>query len=219
MKGEFAKSAVAIGWSASDTRSFLHHVRLAGEVQVHLNGRGAVHHVEAKLAHLRHVGRHDVVAAFRHARRLIQRPQRRKAQGEERDTQRIRNLAHLTQMAAYLLAGLEDRFQRRARQFELAARLQRDRAAEIVRRFLQRDDLVAVVNGPPSEALPHAVEQCRNARRPFVRDRPQAVAIEGDLLVLGADPPFGFRLRALLDMRHELVAALDDRRFRFVAAG
>ena len=42
-------------------------------------------------------------------------------------------------MAAHLLAGLEDRLQRRARQLELAAGLQRDRAAEIARRLLQRD--------------------------------------------------------------------------------
>ena len=55
VKGELAKSAVATGCSASETRIFLHHVGLGAEIEVHLHGRGAQHHVEAARADLRHV--------------------------------------------------------------------------------------------------------------------------------------------------------------------
>src|SRR4249920_2887265 len=106
-------------------------------------------------------------------------------------------------MAVHLVASLKDRLQGRARQLELSSGLERDGAAEIARWLLQRDYLVIVVNRAPAEALRQATQQCRYARRPLVGNGPQAVAMEGNLLVLGADSPLGLRLCPLLDMRHE----------------
>ena len=48
----------------------LHHVGFGGEVVVGLHRAGAVHHVEAERADLRHVGGHDLVAALRHHRHV-----------------------------------------------------------------------------------------------------------------------------------------------------
>ena len=67
---------------------FLDHVRLVGEVEVHLDGGGAIHHVEAALADGGHVARHHLVALLGHARRFVQRPVGREADAEEADAQR-----------------------------------------------------------------------------------------------------------------------------------
>ena len=59
----------------------LHHVGFGGEVEIGLHGAGAVHHVEAERADLRHVGGHDAVAALRHHRHLGARPDRASCRG------------------------------------------------------------------------------------------------------------------------------------------
>ncbi len=42
------------------------HVPFRAEVQIYLNGRCAVHHVQTFMPHFRHVVGHDLVARFRH---------------------------------------------------------------------------------------------------------------------------------------------------------
>ena len=58
----------------------LDHVGLVLEVEVHLDGRGPVHHVEAVRADRRHVARHHAVALLRHLRRVRERPIGREAE-------------------------------------------------------------------------------------------------------------------------------------------
>ena len=103
----------------------LDHVGLVAEVQVHLDRRRAVHHVEAALADLRHVARHHRVAPLGHARRLVERPRRREADAEEADAQILADGAHLLEVRLRLLADLVHVGERRARQLELPAGLQR----------------------------------------------------------------------------------------------
>jgi len=58
---------------------------------------------------------------------------------------------------------------RRARQFKLAARLERDRAA--AGHVGETDDVVALHDRVPAEQMLHAVEQRADAARPGVRHR------------------------------------------------
>ena len=129
VNGELANSAVATGCSASDTRSFLTMSASEEKSRFDLHRAGAVHHVEAERADLRHVGGHDLVAALRHHRHVGAAPVRRHAEAEEADAERARHFAHLRQMRHQLGAGLVHGLDRRAGQFELAAGLQRNRAA------------------------------------------------------------------------------------------
>jgi hypothetical protein len=56
VKGELANSAVADRLQRQRHAQLLHHVGFGGEVEIRLHGAGAVHHVEAERADLRHVG-------------------------------------------------------------------------------------------------------------------------------------------------------------------
>ena len=107
----------------------LDHVGFVGEVEVHLDGGGAVHHVEAARADLGHVARHHLVALLGHARRLVERPVGREADAEEADAQRRADVEALAEMLVRLGADLVHGRERIAGQLELAARLQRDGAA------------------------------------------------------------------------------------------
>ena len=85
--------------------------------------------------------------------------------------------------------GLMDGFERRAGEFELAARLERDRAAGLF--VVQADDVVALHDRHPAELFVHAVEQRADPivavqhclRRGPAYDRPD----RREFLVLGAD--------------------------------
>ena len=183
------------------------HVGLALEVEIHLDRAGAVHHVEALGANLRHVAGHDLVARLRHLRRFGERPFRAAAEAEEADAERLGDLAHLCQMRIAFAAGLVDRFQRRAGKLELTAGLQRDRA--LTGRLDQADDAAGIHDRVPAELFLHAFEDGANAALPAVRHRRVAVDIEGELLVLGADPPFVAWLVARGQIVDEFVDAFD----------
>ena len=98
------------------------------------------------------------------------------------------------EMRVHLAAGVVQRFQRRAGELELAAGLERDRAA--ADRVGEPDDVVGVEDRLPAEERLHAFEQRADAARPVIGHRRVAVLVEAELLVLGADPPFVARLAA-----------------------
>ena len=209
VNGEFANSAVATGCSASDDAQLLHHVGFGGEVEVRLHRAGAVHHVEAERADLRHVAGHDLVAALRHHRRLGAGPFRAHAETEEADAERPRDLLELRQMRHQLAAGLMDRLDRRAGQLELPARLQRDRPAP--GHVGEADDVRPVHDRFPAEQMLHADEQCADRALPIIGHGIVPPGGEGELLVLGADPELRLRLRPLLEPCDEFVARFDRR--------
>ena len=60
-------------------------------------------------------------------------------------------------MIVDLLAGLVNRFERRAGQFELAAGFERDIAQTM--RVAERDDVVALIDARPAEAVAQAFQQ------------------------------------------------------------
>jgi hypothetical protein len=102
-------------------------------------------------------------------------------------------------MLVHLVAGVVERRDRRARQLELAARLQRDVAGLAA----QRDDLAVLLDRLPAEAQ-QPLQDGADAVRPLIGQRPQVAGAEGELLVLGADAPLLGRLAAGLEIGHEL---------------
>ena len=72
--------------------------------------------------------------------------------------------AHLGEMGVHLAAGLVDGLERRAGELELAAGLERDRAA--ADRVGEADDVAAVEDRVPAEEAFHRLEQPRMPRGP-----------------------------------------------------
>src|SRR5262245_38222166 len=104
------------------------------------------------------------------------------------------------------------RFQGRAGQLELAARLERDAAA-----ILGKGDRLAVLlDRLPAEAG-HALQKGADTARTVIGKPPQIGQREGEFLVLGADTPFAARLGAIGNVVDELALARDGlaRRFRW----
>ena len=193
VNGELANSAVRDRLQRERDAQLLHHVGFGGEVEVGLHRAGAVHHVEAERADLRHVGRHDAVAPLRHHRHLGARPVRRHAEPEEADAERARDLAcTCARCAMQLGAGLVHGLDRRAGQLELAARLERDRAA--AGHVEQADDVAVLDDRLPAEQMLHAFEQRADAAAAVIGNRAVALDREGEFLVLGADAELRLRL-------------------------
>ena len=143
-------------------------------------------------------------------------PVRRHAEAEEADAERRRHLAHLRQMRHQLGRGLVHGLDRRAGQFELPARLERNRAA--AGDVEQADDVVALHDRLPAEQVLHAVEQRADAARPGIGHRPVVVDGEGEFLVLGADAELRLRLAARFEPGDEFVARLDRRHVDLVTS-
>ena len=100
-------------------------------------------------------------------------------------------------------------FDLRAGQLELAAGLERDRAA--AGDIEEADDVRSFHDRLPAEQVLHAFEQRANAAAALVRHRPVALQREDELLVLGADTELRFGFGALRKPIHEIVAPLDRR--------
>ena len=115
------------------------------------------------------------------------------------------------QFARRLVHGLD----RRAGKLELPAGLERDRAA--AGHVGEPDDVLALHDRLPAEQMLHAVEQGADAARPAIGHGPVAVHGEDELLVLGADAEFRFRLAARRKPRDQLVARADRRHVDLVA--
>ena len=176
-----------------------HHVGLAVEVEVGLNGAGAQHHVEAQLALLGHIGAHDVIAALGHDGDVLAPPQGVEAQPQEAEIQLVRDLLDLHQVLAGLVADVVNVLQRGARQFELSARLQADRGAEALGvPALQGDDVVALQHRRPAEAR-QPVQHGLDAAGTVIGRAAQGRFVEAELLVLGADAPL---IAGLFALRH-----------------
>ena len=165
---------------------------LAAVVEIGLHRAGAQHHVEAEPALFRHVVAHDAVAALRHERHLVAPRQRVEAEPDHAEPQFVANLAHLPQMLVNLLAGLVQGFERRAAQFELPARFERDRTTAS---FASAITLPFSSTGFPAEAG-HALEQRTDAVRSLIRHPLQIGAAEDEFFVFGADAPRARRLAA-----------------------
>ena len=172
-----------------------HHVGLGGEVEIDLDGAAAQHHVEAEIALLGHVVAHDAIAALGHPGDVVAPPFGLEAEPEHADAERLGDRAHLVEMLVHLRAGLVQGLDRRARQLELAARLEGDAGAAL----LQGDRAVLLADGAPAEARRQALQQRAHAALALVGERPQIAVGVAELLVLGADPPVGLGLAAGLE--------------------
>ena len=181
------------------------HVRLAGEIQVHLHGAGARHHVQPERTDLGHVLAHDLVAALGHPRHLVAAPLRLEAHAEEAQPHAVGDRAHFFQMRVHLAAGLMDRLQRRAGQLQLTGRLQRDRS--LVAR--QGDRVFALAGDLPAVAGGEGFQQQLDAALALEGGSAQVVGAKAELLVLGADQPSLARLLAGGEVVGQLLAIPD----------
>jgi HflK protein len=181
----------------------LHHVGFGREIEIHLHGTRAVHHVETHAPDLLHVLGHDPVAALGHDGDLVAPPVGREAQAQKTDIVLAGDFLHLRQMVMHFRTGLVQVFQRRAGQLELAAGLQRDIAHPLA---FQPDQIAALLDGLPAETL-HAFEDRANAVLAVIGDGRMVLQAEGKFFVLGADAPVRFRLVAALQRPDQIVAA------------
>ncbi|MNN33521.1 hypothetical protein D3C81_1472830 [compost metagenome] len=173
------------------------HVGFGIEVEVGLDGAGAQHHVEAQRALLGHIGAHDAVAALGHDRHVLAPPQGIETGAEEAEVQLVRDLLVLHQVLAGFRTDVVDGLQRRARQLELAARLQTDRGGEALGVFaLQGDDVAGFLHRRPAKAL-QAGQHGQDAVLALIGGATQGGLVEAELLVFGADAPLVGRLLAL----------------------
>ena len=176
---------------------FGHHVGLVREVQIRLDGAGAQHHVEAELALLRHIVPHDDIAALGHDRHFLAPPHRIEARAEEAEVQLVGDLFDLHQMLAGLVADVVHILQRRAGQFELPARLQRDRRRHpLVVLPFQGDDIAGLLDGAPAEPL-QPRQHRQDAGVALIGRAAQGRAVEAEFLVLRPDAPLRLRLGTL----------------------
>ena len=121
--------------------------------------------------------------------------------------ERLCHFAHLRQMRHQLGGGLVHVLDRRAGEFELAARLERNGAA--VGDVEQADDVVALHDRLPAEQVVHAFEQRADRAAAGIGHRPVILDREGEFLVLGADAELFRRLAARFEPGDEFVARLD----------
>ena len=184
MNGELANKRGGDRLKRQPDPELLHHVGLARIIEVGLDGAGAEHHVEPEAADLGHVVEHDLVAALGHDRQLGAGLVGPHADAEEAKPELLADRLALLEMAAGFGAALVEVFERRARQLELARRLEADGA--IVAR--ERDD-IAVLDDRPPAVLGEPVEQVADAAGLVVGRRAMVGGAIDELLMLGAEPP------------------------------
>ena len=166
---------------------FCDHVGFRGEIDVGLHRGRPEHHVEAVSAHLGHVARHDVVALFRHDRRLAARPQRAHAEIEKTEAEFFAQRASARRNAPAIRpwsdelesSGAPDSSNWPPGSSEMAPPP-----------WLSKRPIRAPPSSIASQfcARAHAVEQSLDAAlvrgAPLIGNRAQIGAIEGDFLVL-----------------------------------
>ena len=97
---------------------------------------------------------------------------------------------------------------RRAGQFELAARLERNRGA--ADRVEQADELAVVLDRLPAQALAHALQQRANPARAFIGNGRQIRFVERNFLVFRADAKRVGGLAAGFQPGDQIVTGLND---------
>src|SRR5580698_11478957 len=117
-------------------------------------------------------------------------------------------------MRHQLALGLMHGLYRRARQFELSAGLQRNRAA--AGDVIESDDVAALHDRLPAEQELHAFQQRADAARAFVRHRLMTAQRKRRFLMLSPDPELGRLLYAILEPGDEFVARLKGRHIDLV---
>src|SRR5579883_136582 len=183
-----------------------HHVRFGIEIEIDLHGAGPEHHVEPELASERHIAPHDGIAALRHPGDILATRRRIEAQSQEPDAERVAHGAHLAQMLMHFVAGLMQRLERRTGKLELAARLERDRAA----RPRECHEIAGIEHRLPAE--PHqALQESANAVGTVIGDAAMIAAAEDEFFVLRADAPLARWLAARGKIVDELPLVGDRR--------
>ena len=182
-----------------------HHVGLGREVEVHLHGAGAQHHVEAELADLGHVAAHDLVAALGHPGDVLAAPFRLEAHAQHADAS---GSAIFFTSSRWVCAS-----QQVWCSVSSGAPLSSNWPPGS--RLMLQPCLVSAIglpfsstgSQPKRSAMPF--QQRADAARAVVRQRSQILAREAELLVLGADAPCDARLATAREIIDQLALAGD----------
>src|SRR5262249_2881712 len=121
----------------------------------------------------------------------------------------------LREMRVQLAARLMEGGKRRAGKLELAAGLERNRAA--AGDIGKPDQDLAFEDRLPAEEMAHALEECADAAMARVGNGPMVGDAKRKLLVLGADAEIGFPLAAGFQPRHEFAPRLDGSHVDLIA--
>ena len=180
-------------------------VLLAGEVVVGLHGGRAAHHVEAVLSALGEVDLHDPVASLRDPVEVGLLRERVEADAEPHEPEVVGDVADLGEVSARLRADAVHVRQRRARELELATRLERDRREPAPQRDQRTARLLGL--GGPAVAIDEHVEDRLHAAPARVRvvQRRARLLVDAELLGLRADAKRLLRLLRAAEDREEIV--------------
>src|SRR6185312_5572785 len=148
------------------------------------HGRGLLHHAVPERPDLRHVRRHDPVADLRHPLDVLERGERLHAEPEEGDAELVCDRDDLVHVLRELLVRAVDAFAGFTGKLELRSGLEGDR------RFptLEGDHVVAFEARRPTELVGEPTQYGLDASWSEVARRASRPAIDGNLLVFGADP-------------------------------
>jgi hypothetical protein len=162
------------------------------------------HHVEPHAADARHVVEHDAIAALGHDRQFGAGLVGPHAQPQEPGVGLLAHGLDLGKVASGLGAGLVQVFERCARQFELACRLEAHGAIGAA----HRDDVGAAGRGAFLDRFPaefgQGHQQIVDAAGLVIAGGVVIVAAEHELFMLRADPPIGLGLFAFAHRLCEL---------------
>ncbi len=183
----------------------LHHVGFRPEIEVHLHGAGAIHHLGAVRANLAHVIGHQPVAALGHARHLVMRPDRRGTDAGKAHAHVGHHLGAFAQVVVKLGGDGVHIGHRRARKLQLATGFKADVGAVAG----EADDCALLKNRRPAEARLKRLKDGADAARPVIGQWQQAVGEVAELLVLGADAPRLARLFARGHIGRQLLNPLN----------
>ena len=155
-KRRVAKERVGHRLQRKGHAQLLHHIRLGREIEIHLDRASSPHHDFARRADSVHIGIHQLVTALWHHRHLVMRPMWRGPKPDEANTNFVGNLFDVGEMLVHFVTGLMDRLERRAREFQLPTRLQRDIGAVLG----QTNQLAALFQRVPATPIAQPFQNC-----------------------------------------------------------
>ena len=114
-------------------------------------------------------------------------------QPDETDTDLVGDILDVAQVGVHLVAGLVDRLQWRAAQFQLSARFQADIRAVL----FQPDQVAFFQHRRPAVLIAQPFQHRQHTAFARIGNGAVRVLAIAEFLVLGPDAPIGFRLAAI----------------------
>src|SRR5690606_24071067 len=123
------------------------HVRFGSKIQIGLDGRGPIHHVEATRSDLRHIASHDAVTLFWHPRHVLEGPCRRKTEAQETKSERPAGTVALLQVLLRFSCRFMNGTKGCSGKLKLPTGFETDRCSRLTNRTFQCDHVAVFNNG------------------------------------------------------------------------